>query len=188
MVQLRVSIIFIGSHIEKIWVPYDAIMLKHEFHRMSPWKSMKKISWLHIVSLKSLTGHTTLWLTDVPYYEHGKKHETNGITKDFYVVSFACLGNPGCLFSQILKGKGWRQKPAPKKKCPVGKSCEFMLSCDCSRKKSVIENWQSHSWFSWILSGTNQQFLKKIAWKQRVISSILEWVSACNLIKFSMIS
>ena len=35
-------------------------------------------------TLKSLTGHTSLWLTDFPYYGHKKKQETNGITISWF--------------------------------------------------------------------------------------------------------
>ena len=42
-------------------------------------ENMKIIGWPYQITLKSLTGHTSLWLTDFPYYDQRKKQETNVI-------------------------------------------------------------------------------------------------------------
>ena len=54
---------------------------------------MKIIGWPYNITLKSLTGYTSLWLTDFPYYDHRKKRQTNGITiGSFFVWQFMVHG------------------------------------------------------------------------------------------------
>ena len=64
---------------------------KHENQWMTIQSIIKVNNWL-----------TGLWLTDFPYYDHGKKQETNGITIScffvwqFMVHSMICMsGQPG---------------------------------------------------------------------------------------------
>ena len=48
---------------------------------------MKIIRWAYKITLKSLTGYTSLWLRDFPYYDQRKKtQDTNRNTISWFFV------------------------------------------------------------------------------------------------------
>ena len=51
---------------------------------------MKNVTGPYKGPLKSLTGHASLWLTHLPYYDH-EKHETHSVTT-------SCLGERNQVF------------------------------------------------------------------------------------------
>ena len=68
-------------------------------------KNMKIIRWPYKVPLKSLTGHTSLWLTDSPYHDQREQGKTS--LWQFMVLSMISIsGQPGrWLLSKFDKRK-----------------------------------------------------------------------------------
>ena len=83
------------------------VVRKQKFQIMLLWKNLDKIGWAYIVPLKLSTGHTSLWQTDCPYYDHRTKQETNGIT----ISCFFCMVVFGALYD--LHVRSTRKKLFP---------------------------------------------------------------------------